>query len=372
MSTSDDVSSWVLEGFIDERRDTWRTPVSAFPFSVGRLEGSSLRLVSPEVSSRHAELRSRNGDLWICDLGSKNGSYVNGLRVSDETRLRDGDVLRFASWEFRLIHDGSAQRSITQTMVITSADGNLAQMVAELRSIIDEGRVVAYFQPIVTFKDESVVAYEALGRGLSDTGAVVPPSHLFELAAGLRQEASLSVMLRRRALAAAAQLKWPADAGKPEIFVNTHPAELEVGVGPLLRSLEELSREAPWAKTVLEIHEAAIADRRVLMELAEGLKDLDIDLAFDDFGTGQARLLELLDVAPKFLKFDRAWICDVHLGSQQRLEMLRRLVTMIRDLGVSTLAEGVEKAEEAAVCRELGFDLAQGYFFGRPAAVETF
>lgn len=366
--SSGENSDWFLEGFIDERRETWRTSVSAFPFQIGRLDGSSLRLASPEVSSRHAELMSRSGDLWIRDLGSKNGSFVNGLRVSDETRLRDGDVLRFASWEFRLVHDGSTPRSITQTMVITSSDGNLAKMVAELRDIIAEGRVLAHFQPIVALGDGAVVAYEALGRGVGEAGQMVPPIHLFELAAGLRQEASLSATLRERALSAARQL--PGE--NPEIFVNTHPAELESGVDPLLRSLEALAVQAPWARIVLEIHEAAIADRALLISLAQGLQGLGIDLAFDDFGTGQARLLELLDVAPKYLKFDRAWICDVHLGSRQRLDMLKRLVTMVRDLGVSTLAEGVEKEEEAAACRELGFELAQGYHFGRPAAVDAF
>ena len=369
--SSDSPSAWFLEGFIDERRDIWRSVVSAFPFRVGRLEGSSLRLASPEVSGHHAELMSKNGDLWIRDLGSKNGSYVNGLRVTDETRLRAGDVLRFATWEFRLVHDGSASRTITQTMVITTSDGNLASMVQDLQAIIDERRVTCYYQPIVSMQDGELLAFEALGRGVGKEGTVVSPGHLFELAASLRREAELSVMLRDQAMKEAHGL--PKVGGEvPALFVNTHPAELASGADELLRSLAELRRSAPGSKVVLEIHEAAIADRPSLMALAAGLKELDVDLAFDDFGTGQARLLELLDVAPKYLKFDRAWISDVHTATQQRLDMLRSLVTMVRDLGVATLAEGVEKIEEAEVCRDLGFELAQGFHFGRPAPANGF
>ena len=374
MDSSTGSANWYLEGFVDERRETWRTEVTAFPFNIGRIEGSSLRLASPEVSSRHAELQSRNGDLWIRDLGSKNGSYVNDLRVTDETRLRTGDVLRFATWEFRLIHDESTSRSITQTLVLsTQMPGNLAKMVMEMREILALGRVTAYFQPIVRLSDGGLSAFEALGRGLNAKGETVPPGHLFDLAVGLRQEAQLSVKLRQKALEEAEALAKASVTGeKPVIFVNTHPAELSDGVGNLLKSLEELVEAAPWGKMVLEIHEAAVASSYILRELGAGVADLGIDLAFDDFGTGQARLLELVDVAPRYLKFDRAWISGVHLAGSARLEMLERLVTMVSGLGVATLAEGVEKEEEAEVCRRLGFDLAQGYHFGRPAPAETF
>lgn len=364
--------SWYLEGFIDERRETWRTPVAAFPFRIGRQEGASLRLASPEVSSQHAELESRHGDLWIRDLGSKNGSYVNGLQVNGETRLRSGDVVRFATWEFRLVGDGAPSKTITQTLVLSAPAGSLVKMMSDLRDILDQERVTAYFQPIVSFQDDSIVAYEALGRGLHPAGTVVSPGQLFELAAGLRREGRLSALFRQKAMDEAQKLAsaLPKE-DRPVVFVNTHPAELQDGVADLLASLETLSARSPWARIVLEIHEAAIANGDVLMELSRGLGDIDVDLAFDDFGTGQARLLELLDVAPKYLKFDRAWISGVHEATEMRLEMLSRLVTMVSDLGVATLAEGVEHQEEAEVCRQLGFDMAQGYHFGRPAPVES-
>ncbi|MEM8993909.1 MAG: EAL domain-containing protein, partial [Acidobacteriota bacterium] len=183
----------------------------------------------------------------------------------------------------------------------------------------------------------------------------------------LDREADLSRAMRQRAV----QDSSPFEA-RPVIFVNTHPAEVKGGPGSLLESLAELSASAPHCDLVLEIHEAAVATPHLLRELGEGLSELNIDLAFDDFGTGQARLLELVEVAPRYLKFDRAWISGVDQATSHRIELLSNLVSMVRALGVLTLAEGVENEAEAAVCRDLGFELAQGYHFGRPAACSTF
>ena len=103
-----------------------------------------------------------------------------------------------------------------------------------------------------------------------------------------------------------------------------------------------------------------------MRELHGQLRALDMKLAYDDFGAGQARLVELIDVPPDYLKFDRKLIQDIHAASAQRQQMLGTLVRMVRDLGIAPLAEGVETEEEASTCGQLGFTLAQGYLYGRP------
>ena len=94
-------------------------------------------------------------------------------------------------------------------------------------------------------------------------------------------------------------------------------------------------------------------------------------LAFDDFGAGQARLCELAEVRPDYLKFDREMIRDIHI-SPQRQQMLAHLVQLVIELGVTPLAEGIETAEEGETCRQMGFRLAQGFYYGRPAPVPTY
>jgi EAL domain-containing protein (putative c-di-GMP-specific phosphodiesterase class I) len=89
-----------------------------------------------------------------------------------------------------------------------------------------------------------------------------------------------------------------------------------------------------------------------------------MSLAYDDFGAGQARLLELSEAPPDFLKLSMRLIHGIDQAPSSRHRVLRSLVALARDLGTKTIAEGIETPGEAAVCADLGFDLAQGYHFG--------
>jgi EAL domain-containing protein (putative c-di-GMP-specific phosphodiesterase class I) len=96
------------------------------------------------------------------------------------------------------------------------------------------------------------------------------------------------------------------------------------------------------------------------------LRQHRVQIAFDDFGVGQPRYVQLAEAPPDYLKFDIALIHHVDRSAPSQRRMLRSLVTAAHDLGVKTIAEGVETAAEAEVCGEIGFTHAQGYFFGRP------
>jgi len=117
----------------------------------------------------------------------------------------------------------------------------------------------------------------------------------------------------------------------------------------------------------MELHESAVTDVETIKKLRGVLKELNILLSYDDFGSGQARLLELMEAPPDVLKFDISLVRDIHQRSAASQAVLAALVKMSKEIGVRTLAEGVEIQQEAEVCRQMGFDFAQGYFFGKPA-----
>ena len=151
--------------------------------------------------------------------------------------------------------------------------------------------------------------------------------------------------------------------------MNTHPKELS-DPATLLESLSELRRDHPDANLVLEIHEAAVTELSSLRALRAGLAELEIAVAFDDFGTGQARLLELTEISPQYLKFDAAWVEDLDLASARRREMVSSLLRLVVDLEITPIAECVESAAEARACQSLGFRLAQGNYLGAPTCAE--
>ena len=154
----------------------------------------------------------------------------------------------------------------------------------------------------------------------------------------------------------------------PALFLNVHPAELErPGLVP---AVVEARAKAPQLRMTLEVHEGALADLESVDRLRTQLSRSGVGIAYDDFGAGQARLLELAEVPPHYLKFDMSFVRGIDTAPASRQRLLTSLVSVARDLLVYTVAEGVETAEEADVCMRIGFTHAQGFFFGRPRPIE--
>ena len=356
-------TNWYLEGVSEVSGDVQRIALRPLPFRVGRHYSSDLRLESSHGSHRHAEFFERDGHLWLRDLGSTNGTSVNGKRITRDFLLAEGQIVHFADLEFR-IRAEKPSRSSQQTQVFSRTERrrleSLVRKPMAFREMLRENNLLTDFQPLVRFGDNHTFGYEVLGRGALD-GKKTSPADLFFIAEKLKEEVALSVAFRSKGVEMARELP-----GEPVLFVNTHPVELANTV-PLLESIEDLRRSHLEARLVLEIHEAAVTDVTELRELRQKLATLDVGLAFDDFGTGQARLLELIEVEPQYLKFDAVLIENLHMASKKRHDVVENLVRLVIDMGISPVAECIEHEEEAQVCAELGFELGQGYYFGRPA-----
>jgi EAL domain-containing protein (putative c-di-GMP-specific phosphodiesterase class I) len=128
----------------------------------------------------------------------------------------------------------------------------------------------------------------------------------------------------------------------------------------------------PNQPLTVEIHEASVADMATMKLVRLVLDDLDMKLAYDDFGAGQARIVELSEAPPDYLKFDIELIRDIDHASGERQRMLASLVNIVGDLGIASLAEGIETEAEHATCRQLGFDFAQGFYYGKPALASVY
>ena len=232
--------------------------------------------------------------------------------------------------------------------------------VRELPLLLESRQVTTVFQPIVSLPSGSVAGYEALGRGLHPR-LPEQPLALFRVAAAVGAEAELSKLFRECALEMVKD--YPSF---PALFLNVHPSELE---SPLLvPDIVTLRERCPQLRLTLEVHEGALADLAGVDRLRTQLSRAGIGIAYDDFGAGQARLMELSEVPPDCLKFDRSLIHKISQAPVQRRQMLQMLVTYAHGLGVTTLAEGIENEDDADACTELGFDCGQGYCFGSPRA----
>ncbi len=350
---------WALLRSATESNDEQSITVQSFPFSVGRRPGSSLQLNHRTVSGHHADLEIDQGQLWVTDRQSTNGTYVNGRRISDPCPLREEDLLQFADVAFRIKRSGH----ITSCHTVQEDVCDQALALVQFDRLMENRLVTPFFQPIIDLSNGRYIGYEVLARsrlfGLESCAA------MFNAAARLNMEVELSRMLRWEGIREGLAL--------PEgsvLFVNTHPLEIRrEGLIDSMASARQLSQDVP---IILEIHEGAVTDPKEMRELRAQLRELNIGVAYDDFGAGQTRLSELTEAPPDFLKFDISLIRDIDKAAPERQRMLASLVSLVKDLGISPLAEGIETPGEADVCRAMGFTSAQGFHFGRPAPVHQY
>jgi EAL domain-containing protein (putative c-di-GMP-specific phosphodiesterase class I) len=110
----------------------------------------------------------------------------------------------------------------------------------------------------------------------------------------------------------------------------------------------------------------------MMRQLSGVLAHLDIKLAFDDFGVGEARLVELGEFRPDFLKFDMGLTRSIDQATAKRQEVVALLARLVNDLGIKPLAEGIENEESHRILVEMGFVLGQGFYYGRPEALHKY
>lgn len=352
--TSLETEDWYLCGSVSQGERIRETAISQQQFRAGRRSSCDLSLAWPTVSGVHAEFVVMRGALFLRDMGSTNGTFVNGRRIAADTPLDSGDVVHLGGVEFRVERRGENESG--GTMAWNS--GELTSRFIGFEGLVHGNELVPYFQPIVTLNDAAAVAFEVLAR--SSNPEFPSPFEMFETAEQLDREQELSEVCRRAGVRDGQQLP-----GNQRLYLNTQPIELK-GT-ELIESLTLLRTQVPDQLLSLEIHEGAVTDLQSMTELRSRLNDLDIQLAYDDFGAGQARMLDLVEVPPDVLKFDISMIRDIHKASLKRRQMVGTLVSMVREFGIAPLAEGVESQDEADACLDLGFQYAQGFYFGRPA-----
>ena len=357
------VAGWVLSGDPGDG-EVQQFPLQRSPFRIGRQPGSDLRLRCPEASRLHAEIIEHRGELWLRDCGSTNGTFINQRQVLQQQTLTAGDVIRFGPLSFRLTWQPQTAAGTKDTLptAILASDPlpDLGRQTAKERfdSMLQQRSVVPFFQPVRRLGDGGLAGYEILGRCTFD-GLPRQPSQALRAAGSAEQEIELSELFRETGLRQALQL-----GNRHALFLNAAPSEVEPF--RLAVSLTTLRHHAPDLPLVLEVNEAAHASQRMLRELRALLDDLNVELAYDDFGVGQTRLLEIVSVPPDWLKFDMLLVQSLRHQPDKAWVMLRTLVGMAHDLGIKTVAEGIETEADLSACEALGFDAGQGYHIGRP------
>lgn len=354
--------TWTIDAVSPSGKGMVKFPIDKPSLTVGRVESSDFAVPKNDVSRVHAEITKSSAGLTLRDLGSTNGTFVNHQRIDGEVALHHGDVIHFGAQEFRVMCVETEVEAAADGLTALQHDNHLSNTLpvglSHLQRLIDQRQVKAVFQSIVT-PDGSLYATEALGRGTCEelpTG----PWPLFQLAESGEVEVDLSRLFRRVASETAYQ-----QAPETTLFLNSHPSELN-DIDALLESMLELDHTKRGLRTVLEVHEDGISDLVKLRDLQISLREMNIGLAYDDFGAGQSRLRELTEVPPDYLKFDMGLIRDIDKAPAVKRNLLTALAETANASGTTTLAEGVATKAELDCCIEMGMSLIQGFYFAKP------
>jgi diguanylate cyclase (GGDEF)-like protein/PAS domain S-box-containing protein len=245
------------------------------------------------------------------------------------------------------------------------------RLTTQLRQAVERESWELHYQPVVDLVDGSLKGVEALVRGRTENGDLIPPIEFIPLAEeiGLIEPIGdwvIHEMCR--------QVRAWNDAGITlEVGFNVSPRQLWSArfPGKLLAAVQEM--EIDPHRVVVEITEStAMTDPERTREILQGLHDVGFKIAIDDFGTGYSSLARLKHLPIDILKIDRSFVSDAHLDHDSGT-MVQAMVQLAKNLGMTPLAEGVETVEELAFLRALNCPLGQGYLFSRPvppAAIE--
>ena len=237
---------------------------------------------------------------------------------------------------------------------------------SDLRRALERGEIEIHYQPVVRLKDGAVAGFEALMRWRRPEQGIVEPAEFVPQA----ERSGQIVGLGRFALRQAAKdlARWQKSSTRvPPIFVSVNASWPQIRDKSFLKDLSELLRVSGIAAGSLKLE--MTEGKLILTPQTEAalarLKSAGAGLAIDDFGAGHSSLGRLASLPFDTVKLDRSLI----LGSatQNGAQVLRAMIALARDLGMTVICEGVENETEAALIKQAGCEYGQGYFFGAPA-----
>lgn len=292
-----------------------------------------------------------------------------GIAVAnDETLVGGGPTLMSAADAamYRAKTLGKSRTEMFDPTMRTTSDAQTA-LSAELASAIEQGQLVLYYQPILELSTRTVVGYEALARWQHPTRGMLMPSSFLPLI----EDPSLSVALGTTLVDQAA--KFLANGPSDTSWVSLNVSANQLGDSEFAdRVLSAIGRyHLSPQRLVVELTEASLVapNTRIRHELTE-LRNAGVPILLDDFGTGVSPLSYLRDLPVSGVKLDMSFVAGIP-EDPAGARVSRALGALARELGLATIAEGIETEAQAEFLAQCGWRYGQGWLFGVAQPVAT-
>lgn len=243
------------------------------------------------------------------------------------------------------------------------------KIAANMKNALQNQEFVVYLQPKTNLITGEVVGAEALVRWQLDNGTMIYPDQFIPLFEENGFISQIDYYVLQRVLMYLAKRKSKGLKMIP-ISVNFSRRHQDNPnfVSDIVALLDEYGIERKWIE--IEITESAFMnDIHKLHENLVKLRENNICISIDDFGSGYSSLNVLSTVPADIIKIDRAFL---YPSDEKSKSMLKYLVLMIKGMGYRTITEGVETKEQVHFLREIGCEMAQGYYYAKPMPIKKF
>jgi diguanylate cyclase (GGDEF)-like protein len=342
---------------------------------VARMGGDEFAVLVPRATAAEADaiLRRLTGALREpVEVGGHKLHVTASIGITDAAGtddpvevLRRADVAMYAAKA-----SGGRQRRFSAELDDRAAQE--ARLAVEMRAGLDTGQFRMVYQPIVDLPEGRLRYVESLVRWQHPERGFVGPAEFIPLAEQTGLIVELGEWILRTACAQFA--RWRAEHGSRaprRISVNVSARQLaEPGFAALVAEVLDTTG-VPASQLIIEVTETAVFGGGAAVQAVKDLHELGVRIALDDFGTGHSSLGLLQTVPVDVLKVDKSFVDNLTMAGRHAV-IATALIQVSNGLGLTAVAEGVETAEQAAELHRIGYQLAQGYHFGKPVAEPDF
>ncbi|MFC0533226.1 putative bifunctional diguanylate cyclase/phosphodiesterase [Phytohabitans kaempferiae] len=295
-----------------------------------------------------------------------------GLLILDLERTEPAEALRDADLALYAAKEAGKNQVVEFSPRMRESRMRHAELAASLRAALAADALTVLYQPIVDLRSGQPVALEALLRWRTADGRDVPPSQFIAVAEEIGLVLDVGSKVLRDATAHAAL--WHA---RHDVAVSVNVSARQLASPAFAADVLSVlaDRSLPPGALIIELTETVLVEAAgAAGELAHRtlttLREHGVRIAVDDFGTGYSSLAYLQRLPIDILKIDHSFTATLDSPSERGQRFVGAILGLGLSLDVPTVAEGVETPRQAALLRELGCPLAQGYHFARPCPPE--